>query len=77
MTPTLLPPAEKSRTVLKPPIVVPSHRITKAVREGLGDGKRMGLVVWEGVSMVCVCGGGGRGSTRQLKHNRVIGLGPI
>lgn len=31
---------------LKPPIVVPSHRITKApaVREGWGVGERMGLV---------------------------------
>lgn len=56
----LCPPAEKSQAGLKPPIVVPSHRITKApaVREGQGVGIRMGLG-WEGVSMVCVWWGGG------------------
>lgn len=87
MTPTLLPPSREEPDGTKAPHCCPltqDHQGPGSER-GRGAGwKKDGAGVGGGAYGVCVCvcvwwlGEGGWGvSARQLKHNRVIGLGPI
>lgn len=85
MTPTLLLPSREEPDGTKAPHCCPltqDHQGHSSEGEGAG-GKDRAVVGRRRGSIVCVCvcvrgvGWGWRGSAHHLKHNRVIGLGPI